>query len=180
MVAKALPSRELVLQLLRYDADSGEFVWLPRPREMFPSYRGFRVWNTRFPGTPAGWLAATGYLYLTLDYAKFKAHRIAWLLHYGEPVPELIDHADGDKLNNRIANLRPATKAQNGANSGLSKRNSTGFKGVHRAHQNSGYGARIMIDGKLHLLGTFATAEEAAEARRDAATRLHGAFARDE
>lgn len=176
MVLRILPSRDLVRQLLDYDAETGAFTWRPRPREMFPSEKGFMVWNGRFAGKAAGHanglrrtiaIAATSYL----------AHRLAWLIHYGEPVPDLIDHADLNALNNSISNLRAASKGQNMSNAQRRKDNTIGAKGVHRQH-NGRFFARVTVGGVLHHLGTFDTVEEAAEARQNAAARLHGKFAR--
>jgi hypothetical protein len=179
MVAKALPSRELVLQLLTYDADSGVFVWRPRTRWMFPNLRSSAVWNAQNAGKSAGWVNTPGYLVIAIDRAAYLAHRLAWLMHHGEPVPDCIDHIDGDPLNNRIGNLRAALQRQNIANAKLRNDNTTGAKGVHR-QRGGRFFARVTVGGVLHHLGTFDTVEEAAEARRDGAARLHGKFARHE
>jgi hypothetical protein len=128
MVRKTLPSRDLVRQLLHYDADSGEFTWLPRPLEMFLSLRAQCSWNAKYAGTSAGNFNNLGYLRIAIADSLYLAHRLAWLIHHGEPVPSALDHADGDPLNNRIANLRAATPLQNRANSRLA--NATGAKGV--------------------------------------------------
>jgi hypothetical protein len=181
MVAKALPSRDLVRQLLHYDPDTGVLTWLHRPRDMFGTEQAWLAWNGKMAGKAAGarWeYKAQTCLYVSLRPRKLKAHRLAWLLHYGEPVPDIIDHVDTDGFNNRITNLRAATKGQNNANSRLRKSNRFGAKGVSRANQPTGFCASIMAEGRRIYLGTFATVEEAAEARRDAAARLHGEFAR--
>jgi len=107
------------------------------------------------------------------------AHRLIWLYVYGEPVPPLIDHIDGNPHNNRINNLRAATKSQNMVNSGIQKNNTSGFRGVQKApNQRTGFAAYIRADGRYIHLGTFATIEDAAQARRDAANKLHGEYAR--
>jgi hypothetical protein len=174
MVLRILLSRDLLRQTMHYDAETGAFTWLPRPREMFSTKRGCSIWNARCAGKHAGWTDGDGYLVLCINYAKYAAHRLAWLYVHGEPVPDIIDHADGDPRNNRISNLRAATKAQNNANS--RSRGSAGVKGAYR--QGNGFFSHIKAGGKKHYLGYFATAEEAAEAYREAAVRLHGEFAR--
>lgn len=99
-------------------------------------------------------------------------HRIIWLLERGEPVPEMVDHRDRTKLNNRISNLRAATKAQNAVNSPMSKFNTSGVKGVS-LFRGKKYQARIKFQGQEIHLGTFDTLEEAAKARRDAEATMH-------
>ena len=176
MAPKTLPSRDLVRQLLHYDAATGVFTWLPRPREMFTSRRQFLYWNGRYVGKPAGCTERYGYRVIHLDPKTYKAHRLAWLYIHDEPVPAEIDHIDGDKGNNRISNLRAATPGQNQANTGTSPLNFLGIKGV-RAYKGS-FRAHIRFDGIGMHLGTFKTVEEAAEAYQEAAVRLHGEFAR--
>jgi hypothetical protein len=167
MAIRKLPPRELVQQLLRYDVTTGEFIWRPRADAW---------WNARYAGKSAGSVKPGGRIDVAIGHKLYKAHRLVWLYIHGEPVPDVIDHIDHDKLNNRFTNLRAATKLQNGANSGKRKNNTTGIKGVGLWHGY--YRARIMFEGKDISLGYFQTIEEAAKARFDAASRLHGVFAR--
>lgn len=88
-----------------------------------------------------------------------------------------IDHADGDGLNNRRSNLRPASKSQNGANRGKNSNNTSGFKGVSPRKGSLPWMARIGHDGKSVYLGKFPTAEDAARAYNSAALELFGEFA---
>lgn len=89
----------------------------------------------------------------------------------------LVDHRDGDGLNNRRANLRPATRAENNRNRRRSlSNNASGFKGVCR--DRGKWRAYIYVDDKQHHLGMFPTAEAAALAYDVAALELHGEFAR--
>lgn len=179
MAPKTLPPRELLRQLLHYDPDTGEFTWLPRPREMFVANRAhaYEVWNARYAGKSAGYFKKHGYLYIAIGRTKFLGHRIAWLIHHGPPVPNSIDHTDGNSWNNSITNLRAATHSQNMINTRYRKTERFGFRGVRPAHQRSGFSARISFGDKGIHLGTFTTAEEAAKAYRDAAIRLFGEFA---
>jgi hypothetical protein len=86
-----------------------------------------------------------------------------------------IDHADGNGLNNRRANLRFCTRSQNTCNRSKAKANKLGLKGVYM--RGNSYIARITKNGKCRELGWFKTPEEAHLAYRIAAIRHHGKFA---
>lgn len=115
-------------------------------------------------------------------YAMHKNHRgLSVLMHrliIGASTGEMVDHIDGDKLNNRRANLRRCTVAQNNQNCGIRKNNVSGFKGVGFLLGKGKYQARIRHNGKRHYLGSFTNAKEAALAYDAAARKFHGEFAR--
>lgn len=115
-----------------------------------------------------------GYIRIRISGKEYRAHRIIWEMHKG-PIPEgmLVDHIDRDVFNNRIENLRLATRQQNNANKG--KVSGSLPKGVVKV--GSKYRARIYHNGKHYSLGNYTTAEEAGEAYRTEALRLNGEFA---
>lgn len=99
-----------------------------------------------------------------------------WIL--GAQLGVEVDHKNGDKLDNRKGNLRPANASQNRANSKLYKSSTSGFKGVSFDKKKKKWRAYLVIGKKQKWLGHFSTAEEAARAY-DAAAREHfGEFAR--
>ena len=105
----------------------------------------------------------------------------AVFLHHVICPPEnglLTDHRDGDGLNNRRANLRLASKAENGRNSRMKSRNTSGFKGVHLHKETGKWRARISTGDKHVSLGLFATPEDAHAAYAKASAELHGEFSR--
>lgn len=106
-----------------------------------------------------------------------RVHRLVWEQAHG-PIPAgmVIDHINGDKRDNRLENLRLASKAQNAINSGTPRNSTTGVRGV--ALKRGKYRAYLTVSGTQHTLGTFATLEEAAEARRGAERAHFGSFAR--
>lgn len=98
----------------------------------------------------------------------------------GVPAGVVVDHVDGDALNNRRGNLRVATVGQNNANAKLRSDNTSGFKGVSRVKhlKRLPWEAYIQVDGKFMRLGRYETPEEAAEAYDKAAVAHFGSYAR--
>lgn len=121
-----------------------------------------------------GWVNAGGYHVVSLLGKDVYVHRIAIALTHNV-WPEAVDHINGDKLDNRLCNLRIATRQENLFNSRCRADSRSGVKGVSR--HGSGWRAKIKRDGVTHCLGTFATIAEASQAYRSAAAKLHGNFA---
>lgn len=154
---------ERVRELLDYDPSTGEFRW--------------RVSRGCGGGARAGDIAGSndgtgGYWRIEIEQAAHYAHRLAWLYVYGEWPARFLDHRNEDKLDNRIANLRNATRAQNRQNITRPYRsNTSGYTGVRRFHHQ--WQAAISVDGKKYHLGTFNTAEEGHAAYLAAKRDLH-------
>lgn len=112
--------------------------------------------------------------------AKESLHRLVMEASLGGPIPEgyIVDHINGDGLDNRLCNLRLATNRQNVRNSRRRSDNKSGFKGVSWDGQRSAWKALIHVDGKRVFLGRYDTPEEAHAAYCEAANELHGEFAR--
>lgn len=125
----------------------------------------------------------TGARGIRIDGRTYSEHSVIWAMHHGR-LPqyphEEIDHINCDVTDNRIENLRLATKKQNQRNKGATSRNSVGYKGVTFCRQTKRYRAMIRVDGEKHPkhLGRFDTPIEAAKAYRNAAKKHHGEFAR--
>jgi hypothetical protein len=109
-----------------------------------------------------------------IDDREYRVHRLAWAHVYGKWPDGHLDHADLDRSNNALDNLRPATRAQNNANRPLPRNNTSGFKGVHF---DKGSRRWIAVCGRRHV-GSFATKEEAYAAYVEAARLRYGDFAR--
>lgn len=93
------------------------------------------------------------------------------------PNNETTDHINGNKLDNRKSNLRPATRSQNQANRGVQSNNTSGYKGVHYDKLRNKWRARVVLNRKGINLGDFKTPEEAALAYNTKAKELFGDFA---
>lgn len=151
-------------KLMSYDSGTGIFHWLV-----------FRSPTAR-AGSVVGSVDKDGYLETKIHGSHYKLHRLAWLYVYGEDPEHDIDHRDNIRSNNRIKNLRNATKSQNLFNQGAQKNNSCGAKGVSRSDSKSNYRSRITINGRELNLGSFKTIESASAAYKKAAERDHGEF----
>jgi HNH endonuclease/AP2 domain len=165
-------TQEYLKSILDYNARTGLFKW--KRRHDCSSH-----WNGRWSGKNAGWLdAKKGYLEIGINNKKYYAHRLAWLYITGE-WPKEVDHKNGVKSNNRFSNLRPSSHIDNQRNKGLTKRNSSGYKGVFFCNQKKKYVARIIIDNKRSIhLGSFTNPKVAHLAYCQAAKKYHGEFAR--
>ncbi len=137
------------------------------------------MWNGTYAGKPAGSPDPDGYLLITIDSVKYKAHRLLWAMVNG-PIPDnmMIDHINGVTSDNRLWNLRLATRSNNQHNSKFRKNNTSGFKGVSWDKGEGKWQAGIVVGGKRKALGRFATPEEAYHAYCRAAKALHGQYAR--
>ena len=128
-------------------------------------------------GSIAGTLCKGGYIVISIDGVREYAHRLAWFVTYGE-WPHIIDHINGDRADNRIANLRNGKQWQNMGNSQIRRDNTSGYKGVSYFKRDGTWMAQIRCQGRYKFLGYYSTPEEAHEAYCRAAESLFGDFAR--
>lgn len=156
---------EYVRSILSYDEETGQFSYRKR--------RGYRS-----AGQICGTVKKLGYVAIIINRKAFMAHRLAWLYVQGEWPDGFIDHVNTIKTDNRIANLRVATPAQNNANQPLTSRNSSGFKGVTWHKRCGKWQAAIKVSGKNIHLGLFESPETAHAAYMSAAKEHYGNFAR--
>jgi hypothetical protein len=151
-------------ELLDYDAETG---WFTQKQQ-----RG------RFgAGRRTGAKGSHGYVRVRVDDAYYAAHRLAWLHFYGVWPAGILDHINGQRDDNRIANLRSATVFMNAQNYHAARSDSlTGFLGVSKTRTGK-FSATIgahLAGHKLQLyLGAYATPEEAHAVYVAAKRRLH-------
>lgn len=118
-----------------------------------------------------GYISDQGYVRFYAHGKLFYAHRVAWFLHHGEWPVEDIDHINGDRSDNRIVNLRAATRRENNQNMAINSRNKTGFLGV--CELNGKFRAHICVDYRNRSLGVFETPQEAHRAYCEAKKNIH-------
>lgn len=131
--------------------------------------------NQRFIGKRAGTLNERGYRGVRINRVIVLEHRVIWYMAHGT-LPDEIDHINGIKDDNRLCNLRAATREQNFWNKPKPICNTSGFKGVSKAMSGK-WQAIIKANKKSKYLGVFETPEEAHMAYIAASKLLHKEFA---
>jgi hypothetical protein len=126
-------------------------------------------------GSVAGCIDPYGYRKIRFENHSYRVHRLVWFMHYGF-FPISIDHIDGNRLNNKIENLREATSKQNNQNRKLSSRNTSGIKGVNWDNVCNKWVARIYNGTKNLNLGRFTDIKDAENAVMLKRIELHGEF----
>lgn len=132
--------------------------------------------------TIAGWINTDvhgqKYMNIELDGKSYKLHRIIFMYHYGF-VPKRIDHIDGNRLNNKIENLREVTASQNAMNSSVRKNSKSGFKNVFLDKTSGKWRVQFKINGKSYSFGSYEDLELADLVAQEARSKYQGAFARN-
>ena len=149
-------------RLLAYDPETGSLTW------RMPGLGRGAV------GRQAGSFSPGGYRDVHIHGRNYKVHRLIWLYVHGRWPTHEIDHKNGDRADNRLTNLREATRRQNTHNIRLRNDSRSGVKGVGWHAQAKKWQAKIR---GTHI-GLFTDINEAAEAYRVAAERHYGEFAR--
>lgn len=172
-------------EALEYNPTTGLFLWKERPVWHFKNdarwsaHQCQKRWNERYAGLKAfGHIGKNGYFSGVIDAKRLLAHRVAMAMLLGEWPSLHVDHINGDRLDNRRCNLRPATRHEQARNTSSAHNSTSKYLGVSwRANRNK-WRAVIFVDGKQKSLGAFDDEEKAALAY-DAAAREHfGKFAR--
>ena len=128
-------------------------------------------------GGIAGTINAAGYRDIRLHKKQIYAHRAVFLIHHGY-VPERLDHINGDKADNRIENLRPASASENGYNRKRRSDTAAKAKNITWCKKDRRWLVRVNANGSAVYVGSFSALDEAKSAATAARIQYHGAFAR--
>lgn len=168
-----LPSQIYLKERLEYDATTGELTWrlLSENSSSLPmTLRGIRIFNSQRAGNTAGHIfketSGSYAIQLRLDGKSYYAHRIIWKMVTGKDA-ELIDHEDGNRLNNKINNLRDVSNTINSRNCKLHCKNTSGHTGVSWSKTSNKWEAYIWDNSVKYNLGLFVSLEDAISAREE-------------
>lgn len=155
---------EKLKKVLAYDGETGALTWL------------VSVAKNVKAGAKAGCLKENGYIQIGFAGRVYTAHRLAFALTYGEWPPEMVDHINGVRSDNRMQNLRMVSCSENMQNiKRAPKSSSTGLLGATPNRNRTGFRSFIRAGGEKRYLGVYATAEEASQAYLAAKRVLHPA-----
>ena len=157
---------EQLKSYFNYNPETGEVTWAKSPG------RGCPI------GKRAGCLRYDGYLIVRFQKTNYYLHRVIWAITHDEWPKELIDHIDKNRQNNKLSNLRQATKKENQRNRTSATNTSSQYLGVCYHIRNKKWQAQgIGPDGKNVYLGQFETEVEAADAYDNYALITYGDYA---
>lgn len=164
--AELLPYYEKAKELLNYDPETGIMEWKSRRGQH--SFRGLEVKSI-----------TSGYKRVSINLnglnRSIYAHRLAWFFVYGE-IPDIIDHINTERGDNRITNLRSCNNQENSLNRSKQLNNTSGYKGVDWCKRREKWRAKICYKKKSHHLGYFDCPKEASKAYEREANILFGDF----
>lgn len=154
---------EALLDRFNYDPQTGAFTWARYVKK-----------GHGMPGLPAGSKSPSGYVRLCIDGVQMMAHRVAWRLVHGRWPEDEVDHINGTRDDNRIANLREASRAINSQNlRSATKASRSGMLGVSWSKHRRKWVAYIKSDGKTINLGGFKEEAAAQQTYITAKRQLH-------
>lgn len=163
-MATSILTAQRLREVLDYDQETGILTW------KIQSSNRIKV------GSQAGAMLKTGYLSISIDGKLHRAHRLVWLWVHGVWPDDDLDHINGIRTDNRIANLRDVSRTTNQQNLRAARGDNThsGMLGVYRTDKvGKPWRASIKIDGKDKHLGNFSTKEDSYSAYIDAKRKLH-------
>ena len=166
-----LPSVGYLEECFEYDSETGSLTWRERPASHFEdgkwsAEKRCSSWNNRYAGKSAGSVKGQGYLQVRVGGRKIYVHRLVWKMVHGVDPAETIDHINGIKDDNRIANLREATMEEQSRNTTLPSTNTSGYIGVV-ATKHGKWKSRGKRDGKSVHLGTYKCKHEAGRVAKE-------------
>jgi len=165
--------QETLKDLVKYNPETGVFIWRHRNKKHIDCPRVLKAWNTKSAGHEAGRIDQKGYMRIMVGGHATRAHRLAFLYMTGKYPSGQVDHINGAKDDNRWGNLRDVRPIENQRNMKIRTDNTSGVMGVRWHAECRQWVAYITIGGRQQYLGIFADWFDAACARKSAEAR-HG------
>ena len=149
-------TQKYLKEILEYDPDTGVFKW-----------KKVLKFSPKKIGDIAGTYDRQGYIIIRHKNKSYKAHRLAFLYVYGY-IPDIVDHINLIKDDNRISNLRGVSASSNCQNRDINCNSSSGVLGVNYNKANGLWSVRIGVNGVRKFIGYFSDFDDAVKARKDA------------
>ena len=174
--------RDFLKKYVHYS--KGDLFWKERNLEDFKTFKAYRVWNSKYAFKKIESSCKrkqTRYIVLSIFGEKIYGHRAVWEMHHGRIKDgHMIDHIDGNGLNNKLENLRLVDYSGNAKNQRLSKLNKSGVTGVIWDKNTNKWKTQIQVDKKIIWLGRYSDLGDAKKARKEAENKYgfhpnHGA-----
>jgi hypothetical protein len=161
---KDIPTKDYLNNIFNYE--NGNLYWKEK--------KG----SNATEGKKAGCYNHTGYFNVEINYIKYRLHRVIFMWHHGF-LPQEVDHINGNKIDNRIENLRASTKSQNLRNSKIRKTNTSGYKNVTWRKDIKKWSVSLRAFNKNKHIGFFENLELAGLVAAMAREKYHKEFAKD-
>lgn len=147
-------TKEYLQSILDYNPETGILTWKINKQKIVI-------------GSEAGHKRSDGYRRICIDAKLYYSHSIAFMIYTGKWI-DLIDHKNQIRDDNRILNLIPSNKSENGKNSKKSSNNTSGYNGVYFFKRDKNWQVKVTSEGKQIHIGYFENIEDAIEARNKA------------
>lgn len=167
-----------------FEYRDGELYWKERPESDFATKRAWSAWHTKNAGKMVGCICNSvynnSYKIIRFQRKNIRMHRVIFAMHHGY-YPPMIDHIDGNGLNNKIENLRECDPRSNTHNTKIRSDNTSGYKNIVWRRTDNKWRVEIMKKGKRYHKD-FEKDElgEAVKYAKELREKLHGDFARHE
>lgn len=154
---------------IRHNGES--LIWKSRTPDSFSTEKEFKRWESGYAGKIAGCVfkaksSKTSYWQIHLNRKRHFAHNIVWSLNFGEiPIGMIVDHIDGDGLNNSVENLRLVSSEENAKNKPKHSNNTSGTPGVTFDKKSKKWIARISKNGCRQVIYSGKSKNDAVLAR---------------
>lgn len=163
--------QKLIREIVCYNQDTGDVFWKKRDVRFFKNEHSYKSWNTRYSGKKIWNIDGKGYNSVFIMDSQYRIHRLIWLYVFGE-FPKVIDHINGNRLDNRLSNLRNVTQQINAMNMKRNNNNTSGVTGVYLNKRRGLWCAQMKLNGQTYHLGSSKNKEDAIMMRKEEEMRL--------